>query len=88
MYFLEDDHGFWDNVHQSCVDASDEVGQATNWMYDTVAARGLPDDTADHVGNVVGGFVDKHWPNMRDLPANIDDAVSDFFRGRRRDYPP
>ena len=68
---------FWDDLQQDCVDAADEVGQATNWVYNTVAERGLPEPVADEVGDFVGGFVEDHWADVCNLPDTIADAFSD-----------
>ena len=82
MFFFESDpaeneHGFWDDAHQTCIDASDEVGQATNWMYDTIAERGLPEQAADQVGDFVGGFVEQHWEDVCNLPDTIAESFDD-----------
>jgi hypothetical protein len=80
MSFFGDDsdtnYTFSDTVHQYCVDASDVVGDATSWMYETIAARGLPEQEAAIVGEVVGGFVNENWEHVCDLPANISDSFS------------
>lgn len=83
MHFFDDDSAvntddsFWDAAHQICVDAADEVGDATNSMYDKIAEVGLPEEVADKVGDVVGGFVEDHWPDVCDLPENISDSFDD-----------
>lgn len=77
MFFFDDDSNstsddsFWEDAHQTCIDVAEPVGDATNWMYDTIAARGLPYPVADQVGDFVGGLVQDHWNDVCDLPQNI-----------------
>lgn len=77
MFFFDDDsttssdNSFWGDAHQTCIDLTEPVGDATNWMYDTIAEKGLPAPIAEQVGDFVGGFVEDNWHNVCDLPENI-----------------